>query len=193
MDLEAQILKEHSKRQAVRISRWIGDDKRRFRELMELFLHGEYRITQRSSWIISNCYDHNPHLITPWLPAMLKKMQEPGVHDAVKRNGVRILQCVQIPRSLLGIVASLCFDYLNSVEAPIAVKANSMTILVKIAEREPDLKRELQSAIEQMLPFVGPALRARGRKALKQLERDPDMRKRTKMEPGRPGLASMGQ
>jgi hypothetical protein len=139
---------------------------------MELFLHGEYVVTQRSAWIVSECYEQHPRLITPWLPAMLKKMQEPGVHDAVKRNGVRILQCIEIPNSLLGIVASLCFDYLNSVDAPIAVKANSMTVLTRIAEREPDLKRELRDSIELMLPYAGPAIQARARMVMKRLNAD---------------------
>jgi len=170
MDLEAEILREHSKRQTVRIARWIGSDKRRFRGLMELLLHGDRVVTQRAAWILSSCTDHHPQLVTPWLPALLKKMQEPDVHDALKRNVVRMLQCVDIPRSLLGIVVSLCFDYLNAVDAPIAVKANSMTVLRNIAKREPDLNHELKIAIELMLPHVGPALQARGRMVLKQIE-----------------------
>lgn len=161
MDLESEILKEHSKRQTVRIAKWVGNDRKRFRQLMDLFLHGEFRVTQRAAWIISECYELNPQLVTPWLPSMIKKMQEPGVHDAVRRNVVRLLQFVEIPPSLLGTVVSLCFDYLGSVMAPIAVKACSMTVLTKIAEREPGLKRELQTAIELMLLYVGPALRAR--------------------------------
>lgn len=171
MDLKAEILKEHSKRQALKIAKWIGDDRRRFKELMELFLHGEYRVTQRSAWIVSLCADRYPRLITPWLPAMLKKMQEPGVHDAVKRNVVRILAGIDIPRSLLGAIVTLCFGYLNSASEPIAVKVHSMTVLFNAAKREPDLMHELQGAIEQMLPFVGPALRSRGRKILRQIER----------------------
>jgi hypothetical protein len=90
----------------------------------------------------------------------------------VKRNGVRILQCIEIPNSLLGTVASLCFDYLNSVDAPIAVKANSMTVLTRIAEREPDLKRELRDSIELMLPYAGPGIRAHARMVMKRLEAD---------------------
>lgn len=173
MDLEAEILREHSKHQTVRIARWIGSDRRRFRKLMELFLHGDYRVTQRSAWIVSECYEQHPRLIIPWLPAMLTKMQEPGVHDAVKRNVVRILQCIEIPKPLLGTVVSLCFDYLNSIDAPIAVKAHSMTVLTRIAEREPDLKRELRDSIELMLPYARPAIHARARMVLKRLEAYP--------------------
>lgn len=182
MDLESEILKEHSKRQMVRIAKWVENDRKRFKQLMDLFLHGEFRVTQRAAWIISECYELNPQLVIPWLPAMIKKMQEPGVHDAVRRNVVRMLQCIEIPTSLLGTVVSLCFEYLGSVETPIAVKACSMTVLVKIAEREPDLKHELQTAIELMLPYVGPALRARGRMIMKQLERGENHRT---VRPGR--------
>jgi hypothetical protein len=173
MDLEAEILREHSKHQTVRIATWIGSDRRRFRKLMELFLHGEHRVTQRSAWIVSECYERHPRLITPWLPALLKKMQEPGVHDAVKRNVVRMLQCIEIPNSLLGTIVSLCFDYINSVDAPIAVKAHSMTVLTRIAEREPDLKRELRDSIELMLPYAAPAIQARARMVMKRLDADP--------------------
>jgi hypothetical protein len=171
MDLETEILREHSKRQTVRIARWIGPDKRRFRQLMELLLHGEHVVTQRGAWILSSCYELHPQLVTPWLSALLKKMQEPDVHDALKRNVVRLFACVDIPKPLLGTVTSLCFEYLNSVDAPIAVKVHSMSVLQKVAEKEPDLKRELQTSIELMMPYVGAALRARGRIVIKQLER----------------------
>jgi hypothetical protein len=169
MNLESEILKEHSKPQVKRIARWIGRDKNRFRQLMNLFIDGDYRVTQRSAWILSHCAESDAELIYLWLKPIIKKMQEPGVHNAVKRNTLRILQNIEIPTPLLGIIVSLCFDYLNSLEAPIAVKAYSMTVLLNIARREPDLKHELQLVLEQMLPYVGAALRARSRIILKEL------------------------
>jgi hypothetical protein len=169
MNLEAEILKEHSKRQVVKIGKWIGHDRARFKKLMDLFLHGEYRTTQRSAWLVSYCGEQYPELITPWLPAMLKKMEEPGVHVAVKRNVLRILQDVDIPPELLGTVAKLSFDYLALADSPIAVKAFSMTVLANIAKQEPGIKHELQVMIELMLPYAGPGILSRGRRVLKQL------------------------
>ncbi|MBM2840584.1 MAG: hypothetical protein HW412_1112 [Bacteroidetes bacterium] len=55
---ESEILREHSKRQAVRIATWVGRDKKRFRQLIKLFLEGEYRVTQRSAWIVNSCIRH---------------------------------------------------------------------------------------------------------------------------------------
>ncbi len=166
MNLQTEILKEHSKPHTQRIARWIGGDKNRFAQLMELFLHGEYRVTQRAAWIVSHCADMHPALIAPWLAPMIKKMKEPGVHDAVPRNVLRILEGIEIPEKLLGVVTTLCFDYLSSGESPIAVKANAMTILQRISEREPDLKNELHAIIGQMLPYMGPALKVRSREVM---------------------------
>jgi hypothetical protein len=169
MNLELEILKEHSKRNTEKIARWIGDHPQRFEQLLLLFLNGEHLITQRSAWILGICVEKNPLLIKPWLTKVIKKMQEPGVHNAVKRNVVRILQFIPIPRSQQGVVANLCFDFLKSLDAPIAVKAFSMTVLANIARCEPDLKNELFPVIDQLVQFGGPGIQSRGKKVLQQL------------------------
>lgn len=43
-DLESEILKEHSKRQTMKIVLWVGGDETRFAQLMQQFLFGEPRI-----------------------------------------------------------------------------------------------------------------------------------------------------
>jgi hypothetical protein len=171
MNLEAEILREHSKRQSLRIANWIGDDPGRFHELMELFFRGEYRITQRAAWTVCHCASVHPNLIKPWLKKMIRKARESGVHEAVPRNVFRIVEGIEIPSNLLGEVTTMCFDYLISENSPIAVKVYSMAILAKISRREPDLKKELCDVIEHMLPHSGPALQARGKKVLKQIGR----------------------
>lgn len=172
MDLEAEILREHSKRQTTKIARWVGGDKLRFRQLMDLFLHGEYRVTQRSAWIIGLCAEHHPELIGPWLKHMIAKMEKPGVHVAVKRNVVRILAGTEIPHALLGTVISRCFAYLNSENEAIAVRVHSMMTILRVARTEPDLKNELRGAVEQLLVNAVPAIRARARIVLKMLEKE---------------------
>ena len=88
----------------------------------------------------------------------------------MKRNVVRILQFVDIPRGLQGIVANQCFEFLSSIDEPIAVRTFSMTVLAKIAKDEPDLKKELELIVRQMLPYGTPAFRARAKKVLKLRE-----------------------
>jgi hypothetical protein len=170
MNLEEELLREHSKRQATRIATWIGADKRRFKVLMEYFLKGEYRLAQRAAWVVSICAEGHPLLVRPYLKQMIARMQESGIHDAVKRSVTWILQTAEIPKGLLGTVATICFEHLSDPKTPIAVKAHSMTILARIAQKEPDLGRELRLIVEQQLPYASGALHARYRQVMKMLE-----------------------
>ena len=169
MDLESEILKEHSKQHSVKIANWIGADAKRFAQLMQLFLSAEYRVVQRSAWIVSLCAEKHPSLIQPWLSKMVRRAGEKDVHDAVRRNVVRVLQFVEIPRKLQGPVVNLCFNFLQSIAAPVAVKVFSMTVLANIARFEPDLKHEVKLAVEQMLPYGSAGFRSRGTKILNLL------------------------
>ncbi|HXX65530.1 MAG TPA: hypothetical protein VEO56_17135, partial [Bacteroidota bacterium] len=63
MNLEAEILEEHSRHQSDRIAAWIGSDRKRFAALMKLFLKGDWCLTQRSAWIVSICAERDPSLI----------------------------------------------------------------------------------------------------------------------------------
>lgn len=170
-DLEQEILREHSKHQAIALARWVGHDKNRFKQLMTLFLRGDYRVTQRSAWVMNHCAEHSPELIAPWLEHMLARMQEPGVHEAVPRNVLRICSSIEIPRTLQGEVVTICFAYLMNPSSPIAIQVHSMAILVNIARQEPDLKNEVRAVIERLLPRGGPAINARARMVLKKLFR----------------------
>lgn len=171
MDIEFEILKEHSKRQSVKIARWIGNDKERFEQLMKLFLSGEYRMAVRTAWILSHCADAHPEIILPWIAKLVKSASDTNAPGAVQRNVVRVLQYVNIPRVHQGRVADLCFSFLQNPKIPIAVKAFSMTVLANIAQSEPDLKHELSLVIEQMLPYGSAGLQSRGKKVLAQLSK----------------------
>jgi hypothetical protein len=170
MNLEAEILREHSKHQCLRIASWIGADRKRFKELITLFLKGDYRTTQRTAWIVKHCADVHRELILPYLDPMLDRMLEPGVHVAVRRNVIRILQDLEIPRDLAGKIATVCFEMLASHKEPIAVKVFSMTVLANLAQEEPDLKNEIRILVEREMINASAGLRSRGAKVLKQLE-----------------------
>jgi hypothetical protein len=167
MDIENQILAVRSKEQVVKIVKWIGKDKIRFEQLMKHFLLGEEQLAKKSAWIIGHCAELYPDLVSPWLKPMVKIMQKPSVHGAVKRNVIRILQFIDIPRSLQGTVANLCFEFITSTDEPIAVRTFSMTVIANIAKEEPALRKELEIVVRQMLPYSTPAFRARAKNILK--------------------------
>ena len=111
MDLKEAILKEHSKRQALFIRDYIGNNQVLFDELMTHFFSNEYRVTQRAAWIMTHCVAQRPHLINPHLEKMVNNLKDKKIHVAVKRNTVRLLQNVALPEDLMGTAADCCFNF----------------------------------------------------------------------------------
>jgi len=171
MDIEKSLAKEHSKTLTLQIVDYVGVNKERFKRLVNIYLSGPYRITQRAAWPISYCVQHHPQLIRPHLKKILDFLDEPDAHVAVKRNTIRLLQYIDIPKQFQSRVMNLCFGYLMNKKEPVAVKAFSMTVLCNLTKDSPEIKRELKIAIEDQLPFGRPGFVSRARKVLGILEK----------------------
>ena len=166
MHLEKLLAEEHSKKQCDRIVKYIGDDKDRFAELMRIFFKGEYRMTQRAAWPMSYVVRLHPEMITPYFKRLLDNLDKEGLHIAVTRNTLRLLQDVEIPVKYHGRVMSRCFEYVGSPETPIAIKAFSLTVLENLSGKYPDIVPELKLMIEEQWDMAPPAFRVRARKIL---------------------------
>lgn len=170
MNLVQALLSEHSKAMSDKIVRHIGNDPKRFADLVRIYLAGPYRVTQRAAWPLSHCGGLHPSLIRLHLRKILKAVRAPGIHDAVKRNTVRMLQFIEIPKAHQGDVAAVCFEFLMNPKEPIAVRVFSMTVLANLAKLLPDLQGELRIVIEDQLPFGSPGFINRAKKILKDLK-----------------------
>ncbi|MBY0436098.1 MAG: hypothetical protein K2U26_18555 [Cyclobacteriaceae bacterium] len=171
MNLVEIILKEHSKAMRDSVAHYVGSSPARFAELIDVFLKGPYWLTQRAAWPLNYCVTAHPELIKPHLSRVLKSLEVPAAPTAVKRNVVRLLQFIDIPKSFQGRAAASCFGYLADKKETIAVRVFSMTVLGNIATKQPELKEELKVIIEDQLPYGSAAFRSRGQAVLKQLAR----------------------
>lgn len=172
MDLRSEILKEHSKKQATKIADWIGNDEKRFALLLQLSLKDEYRVVQRAAWIVSKVADRHPKILLPHLAAIVKRVDGNDLPTAVKRNVVRLLQNVPIPKKLHGPVMNVCFQFLTDPKETIAVRCFSMTVLSNLSKDYPEIKQELKTVIEEVLKQKASAgIRARARKVLIEIDR----------------------
>lgn len=160
--------KEHSKEITMQVVKYVKDDDERLNELMNIFLHGEWRLVQRAAWPVGIIGEKTDKL-GAYIPAMIENLQKHKLHDAVKRNTVRSWQFMNIPEEHLGEVAEVCFNYLGSQKEPIAVKVFSMVVLEKIVKRVPELKDELKFLIEEQLPYGSAGFKNRGKKVLAEL------------------------
>ena len=161
MDIRQALLAEHSKPQTMKVVEFIGADKTRFAELIKIFFAGEYRLTQRAAWPLNYCAEQQPELIQPYLPKLLDCLNRDDVHDAVKRNIVRLLQFVEIPKKLHAKTYSLCLDLVDDPNEPVAVRVFAMTVAARIAKAEPALMNELQLIVRQYLPHSTAAFQKR--------------------------------
>lgn len=171
MDFTSTILSNHSKEIATQIADYVGRNESRFEKLIEIYLAGPYRITQRSAWPIGLCVERHPELILPHLRRLLTFIKKPGNHVAVARNTLRLLQFVVIPTKYQGEVVDLCVGFLKLPKTAIAIKVFAITVLGKIAQREPGIKNEIVIMIEDQLPYASPAFVSRASKVLKDLRR----------------------
>ncbi len=169
MNLRQSLLKEHSKKQCRKIVKFVGNDKQKFKSLMNLLYDEDSIVSQRAAWPIGFIGKDHPELVEPHLKKMLKTLEIP-VHNAVRRNIVRVLENYDIPEKYLGLAANNCFTLLEDPAIAIGIKAFSMTILFNICKKEPELKNELKLIIESMLEGASPGILSRANRILPALE-----------------------
>jgi len=166
MNLTEEILKEHSKEQCKKIVEWVGNSQERFDELFRLFLTAEYRVTQRAAWPMSYCVIAHPEFIKKNFTKLISNLQKPNLHNAIKRNTMRLLQHVDIPKKLQGQVMDICFNYVASPTEAVAIKAFSLTVLSNLAAIYPEILPEIKLLVEEQLPHQTAAFKSRAKQLL---------------------------
>jgi len=171
MIIRDEILKEHSKENALRIATYACSSKKNFKELMKCFLDKEYRIAQRAAWSVSWAARKKPEMIQPYIKVLVEQLQRKDVHHAVIRNSIRVLEDMEIPEAFHGEVMNTCFNFIEDPSTPIAIKSFSLTALFNLSKHYPEIKHELRLIIEERWDTETAAFRARGKKILKALDR----------------------
>lgn len=167
MDIREALLKEHSKKQCLRIVKYVGPSPERFRELVTLFLSDEYRVVQRAAWPVSYCVEEHPELMKPYWGKFIKCLGAKGTHTAVSRNIMRLLQYNDIPKRYQGQVMDACFHFIADPQEAAAVKAFSLTVLYNLYKLYPEILSEIKTIIEERWATETPAFKVRARVFLK--------------------------
>jgi hypothetical protein len=123
---------------------------------------------QRAAWPLSYLVIAHPPLIQKHFGPLLKKLKEPNVHDAVKRNIIRLLQDITIPVKYHGEIMNTCFKYISSPAEKAAVKAFSLTVLENLAKQYPEILPELKMIIRDRWDHESPAFHARAKSILRK-------------------------
>lgn len=158
-----------SKASKNKIVNWLGGSPARLDQLVRLVCKATPRIQDRAAWPLT-CYgEKHPKQMLPYLRRLTTLLRTETLHTGVKRSIVRLLQYVDIPKSLQGEVAAHCFRFLSDPSEAIAVRAFSITVLENLAMKNKDLQSELRIILEDQLPYGSAALVNRSQKVLKRL------------------------
>ncbi|TAH00309.1 MAG: hypothetical protein EAZ16_13820 [Sphingobacteriales bacterium] len=163
------LLAEHSKAQCNRIVKYVGTNQQRFDELFQLFLSDEYRVVQRAAWPVSYAVIAHPALIQKHFTRLIKNLEKPGIHTAVKRNSIRLLQEIPVPKRYHGKLMDICFSYIATPAEAIAVKAFSLTVLQNLSDQYPEIIPEIKLLIEENYDRETPAFKSRAKQFLQKI------------------------
>ena len=174
MDYLATLLSDRNKANIQRIADHIGRDRKRFAALMELVLHGTSREAQLASWAMSIACEAHPELGGPWGGKMLDLLDllDLPLHQGVHRNLIRTLQFCPLPKALHGRITEVMFAIVQDQAQPIASRAFSITVGMRMVKFYPELAAEFKLLLEEALRVdPGPAVRSRATKAMRTLDR----------------------
>jgi hypothetical protein len=170
MDIEKRLSEEHSKTLTMAIVEYIGNDKKKFKILTDIFFNGDQKLVQRAAWPLSFVGMAHPELIKPYMGKLIIKLQQTDNHPSVPRNVLRIFEETEIPEKYEGYIVECCFSILTKASDPIASKAFAITVATKICKKYPDLKNELRLHLEHMQNYpMAPAIKVRIKRAIKEL------------------------
>ncbi|MES2678251.1 MAG: hypothetical protein V4635_00135 [Bacteroidota bacterium] len=170
MNIEQRLTVEHSRILTMAIVNYIGAEPTRFKELMIVFLNGEYRLTQRAAWPLSYVCIAEPQLLKPYFSKLIGKLKAPGNHPAIKRNILRIFQEIDIPEKYQSAVIDECFKLISDPAQTVAVMAFAITVATRLCKPYPELKRELLLVLQHLATHPQtPAITVRIKRAMKDL------------------------
>ena len=168
MNLAEQLKLEISRRNTDYAANYVGNDPKRFKELMDLVFTGEPPLPHRASWAVSTVFDKYPEMLTPYLNKVISKIEK-FEHPGTRRSLLRCLAEIEIPEHQQGKLFDVCYNWLLSKDEPPAVKVHSMQILINIAKPQPELLREIKLIIEELTDHESAAIRSRSRNLLAKI------------------------
>lgn len=147
MELIAQLLTEHSKKNCDLIYKWAILNSKNFDKLTTALFHKDKIVVQRAAWPLSYAAIKKPQFVQKHLPALLPLLRDDIIHKAVKRNILRFLKEITFNPDYDGMIMNTCFELSLNLSEPIAIRAFSLHILGKMALRYPDIKAEIRTVI----------------------------------------------
>jgi hypothetical protein len=167
VNLREEILKEHSRGNALRIADYACQSENILKELFAYFLGEDAILAQRAAWSIGWAGTKRPDLIHQHMKELVSVLSRTDMHQAITRSALRVLAVADIPKKFHGSVMKDCFRLVQEPGSAAAIKVFSLTVLFNLSDYYPGIKRELRLIIEDKPEQQTAGFKSRGRKLLK--------------------------
>ena len=138
--------------------------------LFELNEHKNNRIAWRSAYLIDLAHDIDSSILDNYLEQIIERTPRLS-NQSIKRHYLRILSQHNLSDIADGKLLDCCFEWLQTQETAIAVKAHCMTIIYELSKPYPELKTELMAVLENLLPYGSKGEVNRAKKILALLKK----------------------
>ena len=162
---------EHSRKNVTRVIKLIGDDQKRFDELMNIFLGEDEELARRAAWPVGFIVQDHPQLVKKWFPKLIGNLKRKNLHPAIYRNTFRFMQVIEIPAKHQTAILDLAYKFVLNASNTAAVRAFALTTAWNIVSKYPELASELRLVTEQVITEDSKAMKSRGKRTLRDLER----------------------
>ena len=172
MNFKEEINEDQSVEHAKLLAKFVIAHPKKVKDLVKLFFDEDTNISMRSAWVLSHVSMKTPEIIVPYIPDFLKFMKKKNAHPGTIRCILSCLQRINIPQKYCGIIFDYCMDYTKNATLPHAIRAFSITILVNICKKYPELKPEVELVLYELKTFPQPgSIIVRMRDAFKILDK----------------------
>jgi hypothetical protein len=150
----------------------IGSNQYQFDRIMELMYRDEYPLSMRAAWVAFLVGDKHPEVVKPHVKKLVTMLHAVKV-EGVKRSALKMLEpnTHLLSEDEFGMLADLAFSWAEDPKQPIAVRAFSIDILLRVIKVYPDITNELIAILEGIMPDGSKGLKNKCSKLLKQLRK----------------------
>jgi hypothetical protein len=151
----------------------IGDNPEIFKRILDFALEDRERFAMRAARAIQMSVAKHPEIVKPYLKDIIRQMDKFKT-GGLKRSFAKMISETDwdFDEDTLGILAEICFKWVNDSNEEIAIKIYAQDILYRVSEIYPELKHELITVMEHNYPHSSVAIKSRSRKMIKKLRKE---------------------
>ena len=176
MDLEKQILLEHSVNNAELISEYIESNPERLLELLQIILQGDKLLSQRSAWVLGKFSKEFYIEFIPHLDFIISEINN-AKHVAVPRNFARVFITLTDKNNIqyltekqIDSIVDISFGWVIGENEKAAVVAFGMYTLQNLLQKRSWIAPELKLHIVNNMAGSLPSFQAAGKRVIKAIE-----------------------